>query len=317
MREVSPSGIITTVAGNGVQGYAGDGGPATQAELNLPFGVSPMADGGFLIDDVGNQVIRRVWPNGTITTVAGNGIAGYTGDGGPATSAELNNPHNVWATPDGGFLIADASNSAIRQVSSTGTITTIVGNGTAGYTGDGGPAASAELAFPKAVVEMPSGAILIGDTSNNVIRYVGAPVAPSSLSAPAVTGQTNQGQTLSASTGGWSAVPPAGYTWQWQRCNSSGSSCANIGGATSQTYVLTSADVGSTVRIVVTATNVAGNASAPSAATGVISAPAVPPTNTSPPTISGTPTERAGADRIAGYVEWNAADHVYVSMAAL
>src|SRR6478735_3026069 len=152
-----------------------------------------MADGGFLIDDVGNQVIRRVWPNGTITTVAGNGTPGYTGDGGQASSAELDNPHNVWATTDGGFLIADCSNNVIRQVSSSGVISTAAGNGTPGYSGDGGVATSAELNCPKAVVELQSGAMLIGDTVNNVIRYVGSPAAPSSLTAPTVTGQPSQG----------------------------------------------------------------------------------------------------------------------------
>jgi hypothetical protein len=285
IRRVWPNGTITTVAGNGVQGYSGDGGAATSAELNLPFGVSPLPDGGFLIDDAANQVVRRVWPNGTITTVAGNGVAGYTGDGGPATNAELANPHNVWATADGGFLIADVSNSVIRKVDSSGTISTVVGNGTPGYAGDGGPATVAEVAFPKAVAELPSGALLVADTSNNVVRYVGTAVTPTNLAAPTISGQPAQGQQLSATTGSWSATPPASYTYQWERCDGSGSACVNISSATSTTYTPTGPDVGSTLRVVVTATNPGGQASATSAQTAVV---AGPPVDTTPPTISGS-----------------------------
>jgi hypothetical protein len=173
VRRVSPAGTITTVAGTGVQGFSGDGGPATAAKLSVPFGVSPTADGGFLIVDIGNQRIRRVWPDGTITTVAGTGTAGFSGDGGPATSARLYSPHNVWATADGGFLIADTANERIRRVEPGGTISTLVGSGTHAFHGDGGPANAARLAFPKAVAETPTGNLLIADAENHRIRYVG------------------------------------------------------------------------------------------------------------------------------------------------
>ncbi len=291
VRRVSASGTITTVAGTGVQGFSGDGGPATQAQLNIAFGVAVMADGGFLIVDVGNQRIRRVSPTGTITTVAGNGIAGYTGDGGPATAAELNNPHNVWPTADGGFLIADASNTSIRRVAADGTITTVVGNGTSGFSGDGGPATLAQVSFPKAVVELPSGALLVADTSNNRIRYVGQPVAPTSMSPPTVNGTPQSGATLTASTGRWNATPPPSYAYQWRRCNASGTTCGDIGGATASTYVATGSDVGSTLRVVVTATNAAGSAASTSAATSTVQSAPQPPANTAPPTINGTPAQ--------------------------
>ncbi len=288
VRRVSPNGTITTVAGNGVQGYSGDGGPATQAKLNIPFGVSPLPDGGFLVDDVANHRIRRVWPNGTITTVAGNGVPGYSGDGGPATLAELYNPHNVWATSDGGFLIADASNSRIRRVAADGTITTAVGTGNPAFSGDGGPAVDAEIAYPKAMIELSSGALLVADTSNNRIRYVGDPVAPVSLGPPSVSGQPLQGSTLTASTGAWSAIPPPSYTYRWQRCNSSGGACADIGSATAAAYTATSADVGSTLRVVVTASNPAGSASAASAVTATIGSSTTAPVNTAAPSVGGS-----------------------------
>ena len=108
------------------------------AQINTPRGVVATADGGFLIADTGNSRIRKVSAAGAITTVAGNGGFGFSGDGGPATAAQLNAPYGVAATADGGLLIADGSNHRIRQVSATGSIATVAGNGTAGFFGDGG-----------------------------------------------------------------------------------------------------------------------------------------------------------------------------------
>ena len=121
VRRVSPTGTITTVAGNGTRGLAGDGGPATAAEIYDPNGVAVMPDGGFLIAD-GDYVVRRVSPTGIITTVAGTGVPGSAGDGGPATEAQLNLPYSVAVAPDGGFLIADTGNKRVRRVSPTGII---------------------------------------------------------------------------------------------------------------------------------------------------------------------------------------------------
>src|SRR5207302_379593 len=154
IRQVSPTGTITTVAGTlTVSGSTGDGGPATAAKLFTPDGVAATADGGYLIADTSNQAIRRVSPAGTITTVAGTlTVPGSTGDGGPATAAKLQGPDGVVATPDGGFLIADTSNSAIRRVSPAGRITTVAGTlSTSGSTGDGGPATAAKLPNPSGV----------------------------------------------------------------------------------------------------------------------------------------------------------------------
>src|SRR2546422_6611394 len=120
---------IFTVAGTlTVSGSTGDGGPATAAKLNEPNGVAATADGGYLIADTSNHAIRQVSPTGTITTVAGTlTVSGSTGDGGPATAAKLNSPDGVATTADGGYLIADTSNHAIRRVSPAGAITTLAG----------------------------------------------------------------------------------------------------------------------------------------------------------------------------------------------
>src|SRR5207237_4271204 len=114
----------------------------TGAELSGPFAVSPTRDGGFLVADSGNDRIRGVRPDGTITTVAGNGTKGFAGDGGPATRAELDGIHGVTALATG-FLVADTNNNRIRYVDGAGTITTVAGTGAAALGGHGGPAALA------------------------------------------------------------------------------------------------------------------------------------------------------------------------------
>jgi hypothetical protein len=173
IRRVAADGTITTVAGDGVRGFAGDGGPATQAELDEPFGAVATGEGGLLIADTGNNVIRRVAPDGTITTVAGDGVRGFAGDGGPATAAELNAPHAVAALPDGGFLIADEANNRVRRVWPDGTITTIAGTGDAAFGGDGGAASAAAIDGPKAFAVLPSYlGFLFADSYNSRVRLV-------------------------------------------------------------------------------------------------------------------------------------------------
>src|SRR5215471_17201136 len=172
VRKVAPSGIITTVAGNGTEGFSGDGGPATAAKLDLPVAVAATRDGGFLIADAINNRIRKVSSTGIITTVAGNGTEGFSGDGGPATAARLWSPNAVSAPADGGYLIADSNNNRVRRVSPTGTITTVAGNGTAGFSGDGGPALGAALNSVVGVSESPDHSVLIADSGNDRIRRV-------------------------------------------------------------------------------------------------------------------------------------------------
>jgi hypothetical protein len=166
--------LVTTVAGDGTTGYAGDGGPATAASLNNPVGVAVDAAGDLFIADRGNSVIRDiVQATGNIITVAGNGTSGYTGDGGPATAASLNNPTGVAVDAAGDLFIADRGNNVIREVvHATGKIITVAGNGTSGYTGDGGPATAASFNDPTGVAVDAVGDLFIADMGNNVIREV-------------------------------------------------------------------------------------------------------------------------------------------------
>jgi hypothetical protein len=168
-----PGGIITTVAGNGTKGYSGDGGAATNAELYHPMGVAVDTTGNLFIGDYGNNRIRKVGVNGTITTVAGNGTNGYSGDGGAATNAELNSSLGAAADASGNLFIADYGNNRIRKVGVNGIITTVAGNGTGSYSGDGGVATNAELYNPYGVAVDASRNLFIADTENNVIRKVG------------------------------------------------------------------------------------------------------------------------------------------------
>ena len=168
----SAASTITTVAGNGVLGSSGDGGQATAAAINHPRGLAALSDGSFLFADAFGYRVRRVFPNGTIRTVAGTGTAGFSGDGGPATSARLNLPHAVAAMPDGGFLIADEVNHRIRRVLPSGIIRTVAGNGTKGFSGDGGPALAAQISDPRGLASLPDGSFLIPDSDNNRVRKV-------------------------------------------------------------------------------------------------------------------------------------------------
>ena len=165
---------IATLAGNGTQGYSGDGGLATSAELSAPDGVAVDTGGNIYIGDLGNNRIRKVTVStGDISTVAGDGTAGYSGDGGPATKAELSSPEGVAVDHAGNIYIADHTNSRIRKVTlSTGIITTVAGNGTTGYSGDGGLATKAELCAPEDVTVDSAGNIYIADSCNNRIRKV-------------------------------------------------------------------------------------------------------------------------------------------------
>src|SRR5438034_1278138 len=158
------AGIITTVAGNGSAGFSGDGGPATAAQLQYPYSVTLDATGNIFISD-GNDRIRRVdATTGIITTVAGNGSAGFSGDGGLATAAQLNAPSGVAFDAAQNLFIADRFNSRIRRVdAATGTITTVAGDGTFGFGGDGGPATAAQLTDPSGIALDASGNLFIAD----------------------------------------------------------------------------------------------------------------------------------------------------------
>lgn len=175
VRKIDAGGIITTVAGNGTAGFSGDGGPATAAQFDGCYAVAVDVSGNIYISDVDNQRIRRVSRAGIITTVAGSGVAGYCGDGGPATAAALYEPIGIAIAPDGTLYIADGWNNRIRAVNADGTIHTIAGTGTAGFSGDGALAVSAELHNPYGIAVSSMGSVLIGDNGNNRVRYMSQP----------------------------------------------------------------------------------------------------------------------------------------------
>jgi uncharacterized repeat protein (TIGR01451 family) len=173
VREVT-AGTITTIAGGGIAGgFSGDGGPATDAQFGLG-GVGLDALGNLYLTDALNNRVRKVVADGTITTVAGNGTAGYSGDGGPATGAKLSSPSAANGDASGTLYIADAGNNVVRKVSPNGTITTVAGNGKVGYSGDGGPAVAAELNDPVSVAPDAFGNLYISDSRNNAVRKVAA-----------------------------------------------------------------------------------------------------------------------------------------------
>ena len=193
VRKVSPAGIITTVAGNGVEGASGDGGPATSAQLAAPTGVAVAADGGFLVVDAATHRVRRVSPGGTITRVAGSGQAGGAGDGGSAATAQLNTPVGVEALPDGGFLVTEYEGQRVRRVSAAGMITRAAGSGSAGFSGDGGPATAARLNKPVGVSTTSDGGFLIGDSLNGRVRKVAADGTISTVAGTTVRGYAGDG----------------------------------------------------------------------------------------------------------------------------
>ena len=172
IRKVDISGTISTVAGNGERGFSGDGEVATSASLAWPVGVFMDESGDLYIVDMDNHRIRKVDTSGTISTVAGNGEAGFSGDGGAATSASLNNPQSVHVDGEGNFFIADGDNYRIRKVDTSGVITTVAGNGNQDYSGDGGPATEVGLAFARDVFVAGSGNIYIADAWSHRIRKV-------------------------------------------------------------------------------------------------------------------------------------------------
>lgn len=172
IRRVGPNGIITTLAGIGIPGFSGDGGPATQASLNYPYGVAVDVKGNVYIADTGSNCVRCVGPNDIITTVAGSGAEGFSGDGGLATQAALNSPYSVAVDVTGAVYIADMCNERVRRVGPDGVITTVAGKGTFGFSGDGGPAAQASLNSPTGMAVDASGVLYIADRLNSRIRSV-------------------------------------------------------------------------------------------------------------------------------------------------
>ena len=172
VRASTTAGVITGVAGDGVGRYGGDGGPAVAASLDMPGAVAVADDGSLLIADTANHRVRRVDPAGTISTVAGTGSAGFSGDGGAATTAQLRSPEAVAVDADGNLYIADTGNARVRRVNQAGIIATAAGTGTRGFSGDGGPATAARLDEPRGVAVAPDGSLYLSDSVNHRVRRI-------------------------------------------------------------------------------------------------------------------------------------------------
>lgn len=172
IRKVSPSGIISTIAGNGNAGFSGDGGQAVDAALNVPWAIALDASGNLYISDSVNQRLRQVAPGGTITTVAGNSVAGFAGDGGPARSAQFNRPAGLSIDRQGNIYVADSMNNRIRKISPAGIISTVAGNGIQRFSGDGGEALSASFDIPLDVTADAAGNLWVTDSNSRRVRRV-------------------------------------------------------------------------------------------------------------------------------------------------
>ncbi len=187
---IAADGSVTTVAGTGVAGFSGDGGRATEAQLRGPTGIAVASDGTLYIGDSLNNRVRRVTPDGMISTIAGTGVRGFSGDGGPAVAASLNIPAQVVADGGGNLYVADFFSGHVRKVSAAGIITTVAGNGDIAQTdipfppvGDGGPAIQATLRDVTAVVADPAGNLVVADFLGNRVRKIAPDGTISSLGA--------------------------------------------------------------------------------------------------------------------------------------
>jgi len=246
IRKVNKKGIITTFAGvPGHPGYSGDGGPATAAKLTQPAGIAADNAGNIYIADPSMSVIRKVTPNGIISTFAGNGTSGYSGDGGPATKAEfqIGSPQGVAVDKAGNVYASDYQNHVIRKISTSGIITTIAGTGNPDYTGDGGPAISANIWYPIGIATDNAGNIYITDSYNNTIRKIVSCIAvpPSFNVQPGSKSICENGNTefsISANNAG-------AYQWQvntgngWNNVTDGGN---NYSGTTTNTLTVSHAN---------------------------------------------------------------------------
>jgi sugar lactone lactonase YvrE len=204
IRVISPDGIMNTVAGLWpiVHAYSGDGGPATRAQLSFPKDVAPDGSGNIYIADSGNNRVRVVSPSGIITTVAGAGVAGYSGDGDLATNAQLSLPSGLALDTAGNLYVADTNNFRIRKISTSGIITTIAGNGTRGHSGDGGPATSAQLDYPTGLKIDTAGNLYIGD--RGAVRMVSPDGIITTVAGSGVPGFSGDGgPATGAQLGAW------------------------------------------------------------------------------------------------------------------
>lgn len=275
------SGDLVAFAGAaaGVAGFSGDGGPGLLAQMRQPRGITRDAAGNIFIADAGNHRVRRM-SAGTITTVAGNGTAGFSGDGAAATAAQLNFPHGLALHPDGSLLIADSTNNRIRLVVLGGNISTFAGTGAVGPGGDGGAATAAQLSIPLGLSFDSNTNLFFADRDNHKIRRI-APAAAPVGTAPAITTQPQSaaliaGGSVSLNVTASGTPSPA---FQWFFTN------GPIPGATAPTFTLNPAQVTNSGNYFVVVTNTVGSVTS-SIATLTIT------NSTAPPTISTQPASQ-------------------------
>ncbi len=225
IRKIDADNHVTTVAGTGTAGWSEDGIEGTEAELNNPIGLTLDSAGNLYIADTMNHRIRMLSTDGIITTVAGRGTPGFSGDGGPATAARLFYPKTIQIGPDGKLYIADTFNGRIRVVAADGTISTIAGNGRFGWSGDGGDSRYAEIRFPNAMVAASDGKVYISDSQNNRIRLL-TPVSPDPteaerpiISLNGISTPADFGSSKTFAPGAWMEIrgqrlAPAERAWQ-------------------------------------------------------------------------------------------------------
>jgi hypothetical protein len=194
VRYVDPGGVIHTVAGDGTATSGGDGGPATAAGVEYPRDISRTPDGGFLIGEHLADCVRKVSPDGIINTAAGTcGTFGNTGNGGPATAATFLTVNGVSSFPNGSFVVTDGNSDAVRIVGTDGIIRQAAGNGTSGFSGDGGPAVDAAIDGPRQAVALPDGSFFFADHNNNRVRLVSAAGVISTVAGKDTAGFSGDG----------------------------------------------------------------------------------------------------------------------------
>ncbi|HWZ34388.1 MAG TPA: IPT/TIG domain-containing protein [Bryobacteraceae bacterium] len=192
IRRIDRAGVIMTIAGTGIAGFSGDNGPANAAQLNSPYGLALDGIGNLYLADLGNARVRRIGIDGTITTIAGGGAipAGGGNDGTVATLLSLGSPRNVAWDGHGALFISDFTGHRVYRLAADGSLTTAAGNGVQGFSGDGGPATRAQLAYPAAIASDTRGTLYIGDSLNHLIRKVAGGTISSIARAATPSGMT-------------------------------------------------------------------------------------------------------------------------------